>query len=610
MKQQKKVSELSPYYNREFHRRHTLAEEMQIFQWLQFLREHFQLFNVLNYHDCIRANREASRPVIIRPFESITNFYGCIQCGKYHICRLERECCPLVIDGHDKQKACAYSGQLLLIQDNLEATFEDGQHADKEATYLQSHRRHDSPKKSSPKSKKPQRTHVQDLLKEEGTDRKQLPQPLSSKKRPRLSEESRAKLKEVYDMSIDGLSELEDNEEWEVIVETKPEEVEEAEEILDFKPLKRARRMDEMKEEVVDEYSSVIGAHKLAENSSDGDEETQDEVCVEKKWLATAHDDGEESGGDECIGTLLEHDNENGNGDRHKNYHNNIRYNNEYYAFLRPLIKKSEERLSRYDQFIDLYRRDIHEDEHFQRQPTNSSTDEEEYINKLAENEKLGESTLTKIQSETSVILTALLHSDRTQRPLCKLKRPYIHQRLLAHFKPLIENITLLIYQSPILSKVALTRCTKNQNQVPKFSVSEIDLESAQNLQSDVEHHEYTFCPLKIVRALMLHLFLQPYALTDAHGYRIEIWYRDEWLSTFKRVALDSKRRVSTLCDDYYAYALKNEIIKSSVTLEQFKKEVLDSVAQVEDCLGFYKFCPLWLRYMVQNGHEESILNV
>ena len=726
MKQQqqsekKKLSELSPYYNREFYHKRSLAEEMQIFRWLQLLQQHYQIFNVDNYHDCIRAEREEKeyatlyrcqpRTVIVKPFQSIDNFYGCVICGKYHICQLSRETCPLIIDDHDKQKACSYSGKLLVIQDNLEATFEDGAHADKESTFLltpfsnNKRRNNTSPKKSrsSPKkSKKPQRAEIQDrfvkeddaeeaaVAVEDVTVKEEMNLASNGKKRLRLSDECRTLIKDAYDLSIESLSEIDEDDDMVIVVvkeaktttTTTPtngnddddEETEEIKKEREDRPLKRARRLEKEKKEAHECKEEAVEIKKIIEEEDveSCDIEDAGDVGDEedyKEWLSvaattTTSNGGCGGGGNEhendsaeeyaaACGSILEYDNENGEGDRTKNYHNNIRYNNEYYAFLKPIIRKQEKKarhssiitptindddydaddddMDQYDRFMDLYKRDIHFDERFNQRITSTpihveDDDEKEAvvavtvaaaptveINRgFGENQKLGESAYNKILKETATILNVLIKIDPVKRPHCKLKTSLIHQKLMEYFVPLIQNITLLVYQSPVIAKLAMIRCTKNQNQVPKFGVSVLDLESVENLQSDVDYHEYTLCPLKIVRALMLHLFVQPFSLTDTHGYKIDIWYRDQWLNTFNRGGGTTSRAIhqQSLCGDYFKYASRNDLIKSSIESHQFKKELQETSALINDSLCFYKFCPLWLRHMVLNGHEdENYLN-
>ena len=99
---------------------------------------HFGIFNVINDHQCHRerSERRARRhhaeervargvpeelepdsrlltETIIRPFDAITDFHGCILCGKYHICEGLEFSCPVVYNAYDQLKTCLYTGRLL-----------------------------------------------------------------------------------------------------------------------------------------------------------------------------------------------------------------------------------------------------------------------------------------------------------------------------------------------------------------------------------------------------------------------------------------------------------------------------------------------------------------
>lgn len=648
--QKDKLSTMSRYYNRELTQKRTPFEEMQIFRWLQLLQVHYQVFNVRNYHDCLNDDRYEkeyarlhqcqAKPVVVQPFASISNFYGCVVCGKYHICELKRETCPLIVDRVDKQKACAYSGKMLLLQDNLEAKFEDAKHAEKEATYLfPIGKKRSSPKKGR-NTKKPQRTHIQDLYNQSGKEEHPKYATLhdhahKSKKRLRVSDECRHSVKEAYDLSLESLSESEHDEvsceyrepqsNW---CEESEQEIEEDTLEQEKRPIKRPRLANDDEDEEEgeeDEQEEVYESREIDEDDEtivvDKEEEDEREKIREREWLIGNERDNEDSG-DEGVrggGSIAEYDNENGEGDRAKNYHNNIRYNNEYYAFLMPVVLKQQkkrlqvesecEKMDEYDRFIDLYKRDNNEDERFysKREDAKLVTekeDEEDRERLFRVTQQLGESTRTKIHDETSLILSVLIKIDSLKSPECKIRHSVIHQKLLSYFLPLIQNVTLLVYQSPVMSKLAMTRCTKNQNQVPKFGLSTIDIESVvENPQNDLDYHEYTLCPTKIVRALLFQLFIQPFSMTDAEGYRIDVWDRHFWLT---RIA---KQQPQGVCVEYYRYVYRHDKEKSLADVIHFKKETQDSAVLIHECLSYYKFCPLWLREMVLTGDIWIFLN-
>lgn len=550
--EREKLGTLSRYYTREYYEKKTLVEELLIFRWFQLIQERYLIFNVKNYHDCLGGQQ------IIKPFSSVDNFYGCIVCGKYHLCRLNRTTCPCFIDPHDKHKACAYSGKLLLLQDNLEAIFEDTQYMNKEATSVNGH----SPKKS-PQKKKPKRLHIQELFKEKVSETVSQSPRTPKRKRTCLAAES---IRDQYDLSIDNWSDQEQETE-DIKIEVQEDDYDHffrSEEESEEHILKKARYDEESEEEIA----------LLNLDSQDNDEDYSLEI--------EGDGGGEEDSTGHTSGNIGEYDNENGEGDYAKNYHNNIRYYNEYYSFLMPVIKKQRQKevnkMDRYDAFMDLYKRDISKDKCLL-----YSKEEEPRIKA-----KLSDNVCKKIVDETRLVVGILLQLD-SKRP----KSRVIEERLVAYFASLAQNITLLVYQSPIMDKLVMTRSTKNQNQTPKFGISDApDLP-----QNTLEQHESTLCPTKIVRALMLHLFLKPFVMKDSRDYSIDIWYKDRWLSDFK----------GNLCVNYFTHL--HRFTREKPCSKQFKKEILKNATLIHDALSFYEFSPLWLREMILNDGNKLILN-
>lgn len=116
------------------------AENSLIFEWLALIRRQYRLYNVDNTHQCHSTATHAlnlqtpeeeelyvrkrarlmpgvqpmvSHKTIIQPFEWAPHFYGCIVCGRYHIChRNEREC-EVILNPVDQQLTCRHSHQVL-----------------------------------------------------------------------------------------------------------------------------------------------------------------------------------------------------------------------------------------------------------------------------------------------------------------------------------------------------------------------------------------------------------------------------------------------------------------------------------------------------------------
>ena len=565
---------MSSFYSREFHAKKNTADEELIFRWLQLMERHCNLYNVDNKHDCIRADREEKErahrennqpplsPIIVQPFHSVENFYGCLVCGKYHICRLRRETCQLVVDKVDKQKVCAYSGQLLYIQDNLEmGNFETERSMDQEATLIQTTR--SLPQKNIKKNTS-RKGHIAHLLKE--TQQQQQSKPSLKRSRPTTmtKTECRVLLGDTYDLSVESASssssisssttsddEEEDHDEEEDYKVNVEEEEDEDDDVCE-KHAKRQRTV------VIYQESSS------SSSDNDGDNYIQDE--------------GEEGSG-------AEYENENNEGGHAKNYHNNIRYKNEYYAFLQHTLRKqrkTEHHMSRYEKFIDLYTRDMNE-------ATPATTTQEKETTFFASLAKLSDSVCEKIESEVTAIVDRLFGMDKTERPHCQLKPSKVRRTLVAYYVALIKNITLLVYHSPHLNKVAMKRATKNHTQTTKFALSVVDEGVAQ--ENDVTYHEFTLAPMKIVRSVLLHLFTKTFCVGDSLGFNVNIWSIDRWLRLFvtpnnDRLFLATYHRQ---CVDY----------PTEEETDRYCKEIHENAALVEKCLRYYRFCPLWLRSMV-----------
>lgn len=634
----KQPREMSPFYNREFHAVKSAAEERLIFRWFQLLEKHHAIYNVLNKHDCLRADRlekeraraenRPPRPIVIQPFPSVGDFYGCLVCGKYHACRLRRETCPLVIDKLDKRKSCAYSGQLLPIQDNLEvANMLDERCAEKEATLMSAPRYRKSSSSSSKSGKKVEKQQIMELFNEKK-------EPLRPLKRARPANEMNKEacqllVANLYDLSIesvslDGSSEDDDDEDG--------GGQEEEEEFCGGDELNFDGEEEEPVERKADYYDEDIcmrhaKRQRIEQQSKEANTRGEDMTVVvvestitanDKDWIISDHGGG---GDDEEVitdGQGTEYENENGEGTHAKNYHNNIRYKNEYYAFLQHVIAKQKKtttrQLSRYDRFIDVYARDMKEDmpvvvvtqaqEACEEEAEAEEEDDEEVElteqQQTKEEEELSESVCEKIQSEVTIIVGILMAMDKTPRQSCTLAPIFIQERLVTYFVSLVKNITLLVYQSPVLNKVAMKRSAKNQSQTSKFAISVVDQESIEKPQSDAVYHEFTLCPRKIARSLLLNLFTEPLLIGDSQGYNITIWSMDKWL---RLVVL---QQGDSFLADYHRSSSSSPLMSVDNDRDRFCKEVTESAILVEKCLRYYRFCPLWLRAMVFQMSEPQ----
>jgi hypothetical protein len=614
-----KLNNLAPFYVQEYQRERTKSEERLIFCWIQLLEKKYQIYNVANRHDCHRvhetllANRQCEDDIgcIIQPFPSFSHFYGCMICGKYHLCQQRRESCHIASDKHDKQKVCRYSGKVLLVQDNLEVpNFLEERRTEREATYANTSERRNGSGVAS--KKKHSRESIIALHKEQQVQKQQ--QRVMSRKRIHHHRETFSEpLHDIYDMSLDSITE----EESQVVLEDVEENDEQEEHPHTFEEEHDDENEEHTSEQEEEELLATRPKKRFKINEEEEEKNPEDDPHSESSFENQEEEEEfiYESGNEEAEeGELFVYENENdavGGGGYSKNYHNNIRYKNDYYAFLWPVISHEQHQIkkgSSLDHFVDLYHRDIQE-EAKECLSTLKLDSEEKSINNnnnaYDDSSALGENVKNKISDETRYIIDILLKLDEPYH-YQKFKHHTILERLVSYFVPLIENITALIYQSPVLNKLAAIRSTKNQNQVSKFAVAEIDLKSAEQIQRNIDYHEYTLCPTKITRALLLHLFVEPFAATDLQGYRIEIWHSDAWLTTFNNESL-----ARNLIHDFYIkmgprsppsrrqLASLGSSSEKHLVSAHFKKDLLEVASLVLDSLVYYNFGPLWLRHMV-----------
>lgn len=80
-------------------------------EWLHILQRDYRLYNIDTQHQCLAGKNRAS---IIRIFPGVSNFYGCVVCGQFHLCHLTERCgCVVYTDTISQRLTCLYSGLLL-----------------------------------------------------------------------------------------------------------------------------------------------------------------------------------------------------------------------------------------------------------------------------------------------------------------------------------------------------------------------------------------------------------------------------------------------------------------------------------------------------------------
>lgn len=100
----------------------TASESLLVRRWFHLLQKYYSLYNVDYSHQCLAGMsiaESAEKSSIVRAFQGIDHFFGCVQCGQYHICRKSPNTCFVVSERQQQRLFCLYSG-FLLEQDNYE----------------------------------------------------------------------------------------------------------------------------------------------------------------------------------------------------------------------------------------------------------------------------------------------------------------------------------------------------------------------------------------------------------------------------------------------------------------------------------------------------------
>jgi uncharacterized membrane protein YgcG len=560
-------SHFAQFVAREQRRDQGAYEGEVLFRWMQLLGSRCGIYNVNNAHRCFEAGTTLThRPAhVVRPFSSVPQFYGCVQCGRSHHCWAERESCEIIYNNElERVEVCRYSGRVIKNQDNLRATYEDTNRRRKSldnyvaASYC--------PRGRATSESAPRRP-------DRATRRRQrLIKNLSVKQQAKEQQKKHRRLPaaqlEGYDLSVESVTEsgeesgddsdqgrLQDDA---LSSSSQEEEAEEAggeegalegeAKIDDAATLKRKRDDD-------DEVAAV-GHGENSDESYSGDEETGggggDGNGGGGGGGGDYEDDGwDQGGGGGASGTGFV-----------KNYHNNLQYNNEQYAFMGAVIRKwkHEKDQSR------VFARELQET---RAAPTGAQRRAEAPVDEEDRRFALQEPLRNKIYAECELLLHELLTRQSALAHLAVAQQFYA---------PLLCNIAALVYASEKLSALTRTRTHKNQKQqknttqLLKLGLATIDCGRLDSLQSDAEYHEYTLEPRRLCRVLLHYLLVQPLSLRDTMGSRVDVWRRDCWL------------------------AHATQLLPA---VERDRREMTPSCELVRDCLTSYAHCPYWTRAMI-----------
>jgi hypothetical protein len=667
MKRDKGTENITGFYWKQYNLKWSQHERMLIFKWRQLRELRFSLYDVKNKHQCFLDKDWRSN--VIQPFQCVDNFYGCLACGKFHICKMHANSCHIVCDEKTQLKTCRYSGRMLTIEDNLEvANWLEERRAENESSYidqkgpiLQNQKTVSLKKLSFVRPGK--NSNENDLLSifKPGNENNNTQKP------PKKRKLDRNDYTEYYDLSVNSVEE--EDEEQAVVGEdlthetniSKDEAIlseKDTETIEKIKKYNKKRKLEKIDYDEAPEFNTLNSENIEPDPalstiiSTTNEIESDCELDINIESLEFDCDD-ESNDNEECVGgggggggdygeemdnystnqrTCINYEDSSYN----KNYHNNIQYNNEYYSFLNHIIKgETGAKETRNDQdkmteLLAMYAKDMREEyrmhSKFHHYNDNDEDDDqnknkkrEDSIDEFYEESStpnpykknaLNESITAKIQDETHNILNNLLHIkvQRKETPFSLSDTEYTKTLsiLCQYYTNLIRNITLLVYQSPILDQVARERNLKNQNQTNKAFISTIDLNSLDKIQKSVDYHEHTLCPLKICRSLLLHLFVTPKALNDSAGFRILLWSRDSWLESF-----NNEKKNYSLITDYYNRMINSSHNPADIAITKLKqkgvekhcrtfKDTLTATStKIIECITYYSNDPLWLRHMI-----------
>lgn len=549
-------SHFEQFVAREQRRGQSAYERAVLDRWMQLLAARYHIYNVNNAHRCFDAEDATHRPAhVVRPFASVPQFYGCVQCGRSHHCWGERDSCELIYSSEQERvEVCRYSGRVCKNQDNLRATFEDTNrrrpslHNYVAASYCPKGRSAgEEPRRPDKATRKKQR-----LIRSLGVKRHK-----KSKNTHAHRDNSNALLHtqlEEYDLSLESVtSSSSAEEESDSAVGMCVEEDETASSSLESEAEENAAKThDDQGEKTLKRKRDATSSEDESESASSSQEQASDEQEDDERDQA----DGEDLHG-ECDG---------GAAGFVKNYHNNLQYNNERYGFMAAVARKwGRER----DESHEVFVRELRESRRAEEVAVERRAGEQQVADEPDRQFALQEQTRNKIYAECELLLRELLQAQRALHHLGACQQFYA---------PLLCNIGALVYASEKLAALTRTRTHKNQkqqkntSQLLKLGLATIDCGGLDALQSDAEFHEYTLDPRRLCRVLLHYLLLQPLSLRDTMGNRVDLWRRDVWLAQ--------------------ATALLPRV-------EHDRRELQPACELVRECLTSYARCPYWTRAMI-----------
>lgn len=466
---------------------HAEYDAVVVTRWLQLIARQSALYNVNNRHQCFKAEGN-----IIRPFEAVPHFFGCVTCGRYHFCRGERASCEIYFSESERCELCLYSGRLLRHQDNLEADeYEEGVRA--------SHR--------------PEVYHIPSGVQTSPPKRKKWG----------LSDEQTEQIKQLRRAAAT----------------TTGEQEEEQPEVEEMTTTTTTKTLAGLVKKLTKKKNETLSEKEEEEGSNDEWEECLNNNNNEEAW----QDEEEGEGGREW------QDDRDG---FNKNYHNNLEYNNRLFAFLWPVVH--ERKKQKPNETADLYKRDLLLSQQTSLVSVGRPHRRNEARDLTAVSDRVRNKI--RVETELMVARLLIAASPRRSEQQLNNELVDYFAPLITRVTGLVyrsqrlrefaaERDTKSEKQAATptnLAKLALSTIDLSAAAAATSSTREDELSE--------ERAEQLLEPSQIVRAMLLFALVEPLAFNDSMGIRIDIWHRDPWLRhTLRRhhAAIEVERQTQLL---------------------------------------------------------------
>lgn len=549
-------------------------------RWLVWLGVTYAVYNVDNTHQCFNEKPRA----IIRPFKEVSNFYGCVRCGKYHFCFHSRHTCDSIAptqDINNNMPTCVYSGRVILNSQNEVV----GNYADIVAlnSDIQNHISLTKlPGILNTISSSP--TATMDARRLASYESLVNANSIQNKKTHSPNKRERSRI-EKQDVTTRYLRHrIEKNDTTVFATHTDDDECKHGSHTPVIADVISANRRFDREAEMTAFDNIMLGCGGGGHNDDD------------EEYYGCDVEDGNGGGEEDWIeeDTTVYDDRLT----RMKNPHNNDAFWDTYYAFLihgeQPLLMASMDDAS-CDNNVS----------HIDATPSPSidatavfRIDETRWTNEVRET----------IEEEIRRIIDILLRASVAREQKTIQPRDYVSllTRLTAYYHNIVCNIAVLVYHSPHTERLALEKYETNDKQSKSSHSNKVSLKvtdisailDTTNQQQDTvtlaplvktPHRVIGLvCPKKMCAALMLRLFTDDFRVCDSMTNNICIWTKDPWLSymkleVFGEIIVDTNRG-------------------DTIASNQFdKREIGATATLINEALMTYSKQPMWLCSVVHN---------